>query len=352
MNFCYLLESTDLGGGVRVILDQARALIKRGHQVEIRALKGNHAWYPHSVTIRYVSRLDMPFEAENHPDALICTYWTTIAPGKRLNVPVTLHLCQGYEGDIPELAHVHADIVAAYQHQFPKITIGEWLVDRLYTVFGRDRFHAYNIGQIVDLSLFQRPRLSIIKWLPWRIRHRMPINIMAVGDYLISCKGIADALIAVVILRQKYPRIRLIRASLWPVTEDEQRITRVDESYVCLSPRRMVPLFMKTDLLLAPSLPPEGFGLPAAEAMACGIPVVLTKIPSYLGFDGIHDYACFVDVHAPEAIAECVTKIINSRQLYSRLQQRGLQVAHNNFNSDRVAQNIENLVLSCLLKKR
>ena len=82
----------------------------------------------------------MPFEAENHPDALICTYWTTIAPGKRLNVPVTLHLCQGYEGDIPELGHVHADIVAAYQHQFPKITIGEWLVDRLYTVLWQRSF--------------------------------------------------------------------------------------------------------------------------------------------------------------------------------------------------------------------
>lgn len=351
MNICYLLESTDLGGGVRVILDQARALIQRGHQVEIRALKGSHRWYPHFVEIRYVSRLDMPFETENHPDALICTYWTTIAPGKRLDNPVTLHFCQGYEGDIPELAPAHSDIECAYRQKIPKITVGDWLVERLHAVFGSDCFPAFNVGQIVDTSLFPHPRRSIKKWLPLAVRRRIPINVMVVGDYLISCKGIADALSAVAILRQEYPRIRLIRASLWPVTEAEQRITRVDESHVCLPPCQMVSLFMKADLLLAPSLPPEGFGLPAAEAMVCGIPVVLTKIPSYLGFDKIHDYGCFVDIHSPEAIAACAVQILNNRKLYTRLQQRGIEVVHNNFNSDQVAQNIEKVVLACLSKK-
>lgn len=350
MNICYLLESADLGGGVRVVFDQARAIMKRGHQVEIRALKGSHNWYPHSIDINYIKYLDEPFTDGNKPDVVICTYWTTIAPGKRLDSPVTLHLCQGYEGDIPELAPVHSDIERAYRQKIPKITVGDWLVERLYAVFGSDCFPAFNIGQIVDASLFPRPRRSIKKWLPRFIRCRMPINIMAVGDYMISCKGIADALEAVAILRQDYPRIRLIRASLFPVSEEEQSITAVDESYVRLHPRLMAEVFMKTDLMLAPSLPPEGFGLPAAEAMACGIPVILTKIPSYLSFDATHDYACFVDTHSPAAIASGAIKILSSRQEYTRLQQRGIQVIQNNFNSEQVAENIEKIAVSILKK--
>lgn len=350
MNICYLLESADLGGGVRVVFDQARAIMKRGHQVEIRALKGSHNWYPHSININYIKHLDEPFADGNEPDVVICTYWTTIAPAKRLDSPVTLHLCQGYEGDLPELAPVHSDIERAYRQKIPKITIGDWLVERLYAVLGSDCFPAFNVGQIVDTSLFSSRRIYIKKWFPQIIRRLMPINIMAVGDYMISCKGIADALEAVAILRQEYPRIRLIRASLFPVTEKEQRITRVNESHVRLYPRRMAEVFMKTDLLLAPSLPAEGFGLPAAEAMACGIPVILTKIPSYLGFDATHDYACFVDTHSPAAIAAGAIKILNSRQEYTRLQQRGIQVIQNNFNSDQVAENIEKIAASFLKK--
>lgn len=348
MNICYLLESAALGGGVRVVFDQARALIKRGHRVVIRALKGDHDWYPYPLNVNYVDRLDMPFSQGHEPDVAICTYWTTVAPGIRLAAPVTLHLCQGYEGDVTELKSVHPDIVSAYSQRVPKITVGEWLSERLFEVFGNDRFPVYNVGQIVDTLLFTRRRMYINNWFPKFMRCLLPINIMVVGDYMISCKGIADALKAVAILRQEFNHVRLIRASLFPVTAEEQRITPVDESYVKLHPRQMVSMFLKTDLLLAPSLPQEGFGLPAAEAMACGIPVVLTKIPSYLSFDSTHDYACFVDIHSPEAIAACASSILNNRKQYTRLHRRGSQVVQNRFDSDKVAENIEKIAESFL----
>ncbi|MDA3894692.1 MAG: glycosyltransferase family 4 protein [Desulfobacteraceae bacterium] len=348
MNFCYLLESADLGGGVRVVFDQVRALIKRGHRVAIRSLKGDSGWYSYPLEIDFVDRLDIPFPAGDEPDVVICTYWTTIDPGIRLAAPVILHLCQGYEGDIPELKTAHPDIVSAYRQRVPKITVGEWLSERLCEIFGNDQFPVFKVGQIVDTSLFTPRRIYIKNGYPNFLRRFMPINIMVVGDYMISCKGIADALKAVAILRKEFSHIRVIRASLFPVTVEEQRITPVDESYVKLPPRQMVSLFMKTDLLLAPSLPEEGFGLPAAEAMACGIPVVLTKIPSYLSFDSTHDYACFVDIHSPAAIAACASGILNNRSEYIRISRRGVQVIQNRFNSDKVAENIEKIAESFL----
>lgn len=57
LKICYLLESTNLSGGVRVVFDQTRALRERGHEVKVRALFGDHMWYPYSVDVDYVSDL-------------------------------------------------------------------------------------------------------------------------------------------------------------------------------------------------------------------------------------------------------------------------------------------------------
>lgn len=57
LKICYLLESTNLSGGVRVVFDQTRVLRERGHEVKVRALFGDHMWYPYSVDVDYVSDL-------------------------------------------------------------------------------------------------------------------------------------------------------------------------------------------------------------------------------------------------------------------------------------------------------
>ena len=61
IKICYLLESADLGGGVRVVFDQARTLSAIGHEVVIRACFGDHSWYPYPVNIRYVEKTDAWF---------------------------------------------------------------------------------------------------------------------------------------------------------------------------------------------------------------------------------------------------------------------------------------------------
>lgn len=344
MRICYLLESTDLGGGVRVVFDQARALARRGHEVTIRALKGDHEWYPYRLHIDYVDRLDALFEKGRLPDAVIGTYWTTIDAAVAVGAPVVMHLCQGFEADIPELAKDHEAIMAAYSRPVPKITVGSWLSDRIEAVFGRNRFPVLSIGQCVDTRLHHPAKAKMKKFLPGRLRHLLAWNLLIVGDYPISCKGVADSLDAVARLRRSIPHVRLTRVSLYPLYEEEYRITEINDSFVRLRPREMADLYRRSDLMISLALPPEGFGLPAAEAMASGVPVVLTKIPSYLGFDDRHDYAAFVDTHDPAAAAGTALDLLLDPGRYRRLCKRGIQVVRKNFNPDQVAANIERAI--------
>ena len=61
--------------------------------------------------------------------------------------------------------------------------------------------------------------------------------------------------------------------------------------------------------------------------MASGTPVILTKVAPFLAFDTPHDYACFVDVHRPDRIAEGVQAVVRDEKLRESLIRRGQEVS-------------------------
>lgn len=341
MRIVYLLESTSLCGGVKVIFDQAVALAQLGHKVKIRSVKGDHNWYEYPVDVEYVDSLDAPLDPGFRPDALICTYWTTVSPALSLDIPVTVHLCQGYEADMPELEQIHENIREAYRIRIPKFTIGEWMSDHLLEVFGPHAFPVFTIGQVVDTRLFRPEKKSLWRCIVSFTGRRTMHRVLIVGDHFISCKGVADALQAVSLLRRAGENIYLIRVSLFPISDEERLITQVDESHVMIPPREMASVYQKSDLLLAASLPGEGFGLPFAEALASGVPAVATEISPYLSLDGRPDYALFVKVHDPQGIADAACSILHKRSLYKRLQLRGRRLVRKRFSPDGVARSME-----------
>ncbi len=69
----------------------------------------------------------------------------------------------------------------------------------------------------------------------------------------------------------------------------------------------------------------EGFGLPPLEAMACGTPVVTSRISSLPEVVG--DGALLVDPYSEEAIAGGITSILDDEDLRRGLVERGLERA-------------------------
>ena len=104
----------------------------------------------------------------------------------------------------------------------------------------------------------------------------------------------------------------------------------------------LAPLYRGALALVMPSLA-EGFGLPAAEAMASGIPVVMTSIPSYLSFDDTHDYALFAPQENAVELGEKLIELLSDADLRQRLREREREVAEQ-WRADRVAERIEKAV--------
>ncbi len=71
----------------------------------------------------------------------------------------------------------------------------------------------------------------------------------------------------------------------------------------------------------------EGFGLPPLEAMASGVPVVVsntTSMPEVCG-----KAALYADPHSPEAIAQRINELLENQLLYDQKVQEGLEWSKN-----------------------
>lgn len=347
MIFCYLLESTELSGGVRVVFDHARLLAKKGHKVIIRAKYGNHRWYHHAIDVDYVDDLASSFPANTTtPDVVIATFWTTVQAAIQLNCSNIFHFCQGYEADFPEYTSQRKQIEQTYRLPIPKLTVGDWLTTRLQQIYGSSSFTVQSIGQIVDTALFTPPYFSFNQML--RRFLRRPVKILLIGLFESSVKGIPDALHAIRILRQQNVQLHVTRVSSQTLSEKEKNITQIDCYLSMIPPRAVANLYRTHDLMLAPSLSQEGFGLPFAEALASGLPCVATAIPSHLSFDHVHDYAIFVPPSNPNVMAQATFTLLNNPHKQACLRKRGPQLMQKLFSSNAAITQLEQICLKSL----
>ncbi|MHB1002180.1 MAG: glycosyltransferase family 4 protein [Armatimonadota bacterium] len=95
-------------------------------------------------------------------------------------------------------------------------------------------------------------------------------------------------------------------------------------------------LYSAADLFVYPSVY-EGFGLPPAEAMACGVPVITgnrSSLPEVVGEAGI-----MVDPYKPEEFADSIKRVLTDSSLYNMLSERGPAQAQK-FSWDRMARQV------------
>lgn len=83
---------------------------------------------------------------------------------------------------------------------------------------------------------------------------------------------------------------------------------------------RLAALYRGAVAVVVPSLE-EGFGLPAAEAMACGTPVIASDIPSLAEITG--GAALLVDPRLPQSIAAGMQRLLDDERVREELAARG-----------------------------
>lgn len=323
LRIAYLMEDTELSGGMRVQMAQADALIARGHRVRLVTKGLPLTWRPSRAEWVYVEDLSAYDASED--DFVVGTFWVTVPHAYRIAGDRAVHLCQGYEGGFDAYQPVRGDIEAVYQLPIPKLVVARSLLP-IVKQFTNDVTY---IGQIVDEDFF-RSRTPV---------ENEPMRVLLSGASQVDIKGTAEGYGAVAHARWFHQKLDLIRVSPWAPSREEP-LDDVQEFHVALDTREMTRLMHSCDILLAPNHAEEGFGLPAAEAMASGVPTVLTSIPSYLSFDETHDYALFAPPENAVELGERLMEVIGDFELRERIRARGRHVAEQ-WRVEHVAERLE-----------
>lgn len=310
MNIAYLLEDTDQSGGVRVQLAHADALIARGHRVRLVTKGLPLTWRSSRAEWIYVD--DFRQYDASSDDVVVGTFWVTVPFAYELAGDRAVHLCQGYEGAFSAYESIREQIDAAYSLPIPKLVVAKSLID----VCKRFTEDVVYIGQVVEDEFYRAVTP----------REHEPLRVLVSGQAQADLKGIQDAYGAVAHARWFHQKLDLIRVSPWAPSREEP-LDSVQEFHVALTTNEMTRLMHSCDILIAPNHREEGFGLPAAEAMASGIPCVLTSIPSYLSFDDTHDFALFAPQENPIELGERLIELLSDVALRDRLRDRGREVA-------------------------
>jgi hypothetical protein len=328
MNITYLLEDTDLSGGVRVQLAQADALIARGHRVRFVTKGLPLTWRSSRAEWVYVE--DFRRYDAGGEDFVVATFWTTIEPAYEIAGERAVHLCQGYEGAFDVYQPIRWEIERAYKLPLPKLVVAKPLVE-ICRQFTPD---VTFIGQIVEEEFF-RTRLP---------REHDPLRVLLVGQAQAELRGIEEGYGAAAHARWFHQKFDLIRVSAWAPSREEP-LDAVQEFHVALTTSEMTRLVHSSDVLIAPNHREEGFGLPAAEALASGLACVLTSIPSFLSFDERHDYAVFAPEQNAVELGERLIEVLSDADLRRRLRNRGLEVAEQ-WRVEHVVQRLEEFLLA------
>ena len=303
MKIAYVLESLELSGGVKVIVEQAEGLAARGHDVVLVTKDARHDWIPVRVPVVQVPR----FDASTLPpaDVHVATWFPTVAPTVAARrAPRVFHFSQGYEAPHPHTRDRLPEIEEAYRQNVPKILISAHLLRDLE---GRYPGPFHVLSQAIDASAF-RPRGADPDGA------RRPAAVGVVGPFQAEKKGIVVALRAVARLRGEGRALRLHRASHMPEAPGEGALTAIDD-YAHGKPASEMPAWYQAlDLLIHPSFDAEGFPLPPLEAMASGVPVVLTDIPSYAPIP--RDAAAFVPEGDDAAMAREAARLLDDASLW------------------------------------
>jgi glycosyltransferase involved in cell wall biosynthesis len=324
LSIAYLVEDTAQSGGVRVQLAQADALIARGHRVRMVTKGLPLTWRPNRAEWVYVDDFRQ-YDARDD-DFVIATFWVTVPPAYEIAGNRAVHLCQGFEGAFSAYQTIKADIEAAYRLPIPKLVVSKALIPVLQQFHGDDVTY---IGQIVDDEFYRG----------LTAREHEPLRVLLSGQSQGDMKGIDDGYGAVAHARWFHQKLDLVRVSPWAPAREEPLDT-AQEFHVALTTAEMTRVMHSCDLLIAPNRREEGFGLPAAEALASGIPTVLTSIPSYLSWDERRDYALFAPEDSAVELGERLIELLSDAELRERLRVRGREVAEQ-WRAEHVADRLE-----------
>jgi glycosyltransferase involved in cell wall biosynthesis len=324
LRIVYLLESTQLFGGVKIVLLQAEALARRGHRVTVVSPAPPPEWFS-LRRARFERAAFADSEELAAADVRVATFWRTVPPALAGARGPVFHLCQGYEGEIVYYRDRASEIEGIYRLPTVKLAISAALAARLAA---RGFEPVVDVGQAFDHDGFSPG--------PPRPPGKPPI-VLVVGPLEIEFKGVDVALDGLERWRRRGGVFRLRRVSYSPCSDAERRRGLTDEYHHTLSPERMPFAYRASDVFVGASRAEEGFGLPSLEALACGVPTLLSDTPGQREIG--EGAAWFFRDGDPESLADALPALL-TEEARQRAREKGPALARR-FDSAFVAERLE-----------
>ncbi len=219
-----------------------------------------------------------------------------------------------------------------------------WLINRWYSFLSMQKKVVQNLRHVITVSAqsqrdieqaFARPAekihiipngvdTNIFKPLPEIARRECSLITTASSDQ--PLKGLSILLRAIAQLRVEFSQLQLtVIGKLKEDGDTQKELTALQLLDVVqfksgISNQELVEEYARAEIAVVPSLY-EGFGLPAAEAMACGVPLICSDggaLPEVVG-----DGARLVAAGNVESLVDALRELIGNAELRVQLGERG-----------------------------
>lgn len=291
MNIAWLIESTGIAGATRVVLALADAMVGRGHECSMVTTEAPLTWRRSSADWIYLDHWK-DFRAADHRFVIATSPLTLEAAGR---AGKRAYYC--FDGEIPD---ADSPVLSPSQELLRRYP------DRDITC----------IGAVVDDDVYRQNAP----------REHDPPRVLLAGPSHDERRGVDDGYRAVAHARWFHQQLSFVRVSPF-VPSREEPLDAVQEFHVGLSAAEMTRLMHSCDVVLAPNHRDSFFSLVPMEALAAGVPTVLTSIPTFLSFDSKQDYALFARDDDPVEFGERLIEMLEDGELRDRVRRRGREVA-------------------------
>ncbi len=279
------------------------------------------------------------------------------------------------QSGLPVIATVHQPISMDLKHALDQET--KWgmrlLIRRWHSFLGMQKKVAARLPRLIAVSQTSKQDflrefslhpgqiqvvhngVDLVQFRPRPEMTRRPGRIMATASADVPLKGLSYLLQAVAQLKPEFPEIHLVVLGRPKKNGPTSRlIAQLDlkdsvRFINSLSEQEIAQEYSKASLAVTPSLY-EGFGLPAAEAMACGVPLVSSTggaLPEVVG-----DSALKVPPGDSEALAEAIKKLFLDPELAARLGNAGRTRMEKHFSWTQAAERTVDIYRQTMYQKQ
>ncbi|WP_049631409.1 glycosyltransferase family 4 protein [Cellvibrio sp. pealriver] len=219
-----------------------------------------------------------------------------------------------------------------------------WLIKRWYSFLGMQKTVVQKLQHVITVSqqsrrdiaqAFDRPAAEIHVipngvdtniFKPLAGIARIPFRLITTASSDQPLKGLSILLRAIAALRSEFPELQLVvigKLKENGETQKELQALNLQESVQFksgISNSELVEQYAHASIAIVPSLY-EGFGLPAAEAMACGVPLICSDggaLPEVVG-----DAARLVRAGNTDDLQQALRDLLLDNQAREQLSEKG-----------------------------